>query len=173
MKRFIFSLVLSLTIAAIAFGQGKTFSDENVEYTFDLPEDTWKMVVKPTAGSPNVEYVHKDRLDGHLEIRKVSIKNTEIVSDLIQRDQEQKLQFLVGYVAGKEESFAGAYRGRVFNYEFVKFGKPMSGRFYYLRPSDTSDTVYILRFTGLKDKLRLLRNDTDSIARTFKLKGNS
>lgn len=171
MKRFIFSLFLSLAISVFAFGQGKTFSDENAEYTFELPEPIWKMVVKPSASSPNVEYAYGDRLDGHLEIRKMPIKEGELVSDLVQRDQEQKLQFLVGYVAGKEEPFAGAFRGRVFNYEFVKFGKPMSGRFYYLR-ADNSDTVYVLRFTGLKDKLRVIRNQIDSIARTFKLKAS-
>ncbi len=170
MKRFIFSLSLSLIFATLAFAQSQTFSDVNVEYTFELPEGLWKMVVKPSAGSPNVEYAYGDRLDGHLEIRKLAIRENEVVSDLIQRDQEQKLQFLVGYVAGKEENFAGAFKGRVFNYEFVKFGKPMSGRFYYLKSDDS--TVYVVRFTGLRDKLRLIRNQTDSIARTFKLKAN-
>lgn len=168
MKRFIFSLVLSLAFAVFSFGQSQTFSDANVEYIFELPETTWKMVVKPSASSPNVEYAYGDRLDGHLEIRKLSIKEAEVVSDLVLRDQEQKLQFLPGYVAGKEEPFAGAFRGRVFNYEYVKAGKPMSGRFYYLKADD--NTVYVLRFTGYKDKLRLIRNQTDSIARTFKLK---
>jgi hypothetical protein len=168
MKRFIFSLVLSLAISVFAFGQSQTFSDANAEYTFELPEPVWKMVVKPSASSPNVEYAYGDRLDGHLEVRKLSIKESEVISDLVQRDQEQKLQFLPGYVAGKEEPFAGAYRGRVFNYEYVKAGKPMSGRFYYLKSDE--NTVYVLRFTGYKDKLRLIRNQTDSIARTFKLK---
>ena len=170
MKRFIFSLVLSLMFAVFSFGQSQTFSDTNVEYTFELPETVWKMVVKPSASSPNVEYAYGDRLDGHLEIRKLSIKEGELVSDLVQRDQEQKLQILPGYVAGKEDPFAGALRGRVFNYEYVKAGKPMSGRFYYLKVDE--NTVYVLRFTGLKDKLRVIRNQTDSIARTFKLKAS-
>ncbi len=171
MKRFIFSIALSLIFATFAFAQSQTFSDVNVEYTFEVPEGIWKVVVKPSAGNPNVEYVYGDRLDGHLEIRKLVIRENELVSDLIQRDQEQKLQFLPGFVAGKEEPFAGALRGRVFNYEFVKFGKPMSGRFYYLKADDS--TVFVVRFTGLKDKLRVIRNQTDSIARTFKLKASS
>ena len=58
MKRFIFSLVLTLAFAAFAFGQSQTFSDPNVEYTFDVPETTWKMVVKPSASAPNVEYAY-------------------------------------------------------------------------------------------------------------------
>lgn len=168
MKKLIFTFALSFVFAVCALAQSSTFSDTNVDFTFELPEPIWKMVVKPTAGNPNVEYAYGDRLDGHLEIRKVSIRETELVSELIQRDQEQKLQFLPGYVAGKEEPFAGTFKGRAFNYEFTRFGKPMSGRFYYLKTDDT--TVFVLRFTGLKDKLRLIRNQTDSIARTFKMK---
>lgn len=168
MKKLIFTLALGLALATVNFAQGSTFNDSNVDFTFELPEPIWKMVVKPTAGNPNVEYAYGDRLDGHLEIRKTAIADTELVSDLIQRDQEQKLQFLPGYVAGKEEPFAGGFKGRAFNYEFVRFGKNMGGRFYYLRTDDA--TVYVLRFTGLKDKLRLIRNQTDSIARTFKIK---
>jgi len=168
MKQFILSIALSLFFAVFAFAQGQTFSDTNAEYTFELPEATWKMVIKPTIASPNVEYAYGDRMDGHLEIRKIAIRENEVVSDLIQREQEQKLQFLPGFVAGKEENFAGAFKGRAFNYEFVRAGKNMSGRFYYLKADDS--TVFVLRFTGLRDKLRVIRNQTDSIARTFKLK---
>jgi hypothetical protein len=56
----------------------------------------------------------------------------------------------------------------VFNFEFVKAGKNMSGRFYYLRANET--TVYVLRFTGFRDKLRSIRNQTDQMARSFDLK---
>lgn len=167
-KRFTFSLILTLVFSVFIFAQGQTFSDPNVEYTFDLPEATWKIVSKPTSGSPNVEYAYGDRLDGHFEVRKLTINQGEVISDLIQRDQEQKLQFVPGYVAGKEENFAGALKGRVFNYEYTKSGKNMSGRFYYLRANDAN--VYVIRFTGLRDKLRVIRNQTDSIARTFELK---
>ena len=169
MKRIIFSSLFILTFVFAVFAQNDTFSDPNVEYTFEIPKAVWKKVVPPTAASPNVEYAYGDRLDGHFEIRKLSIGDGEIVSDLIKRDQEQKLQFLPGYVAGKEEVFAGALKGRVFNYEFTKSGKNMSGRFYYLR-RDSSRTVYVIRFTGYRDKLRLIRNETDLIARTFDLK---
>jgi hypothetical protein len=168
MKRFIFSAAFVLVCVVFVFAQGETFSDPHVEYTFELPQAEWKMVVKPSASSPNVEYAHGDRMNGHFEIRKLEIKDGEIISDLIQRDKEQKLQFLPGFVAGKEENFAGNFKGRVFNYEYVRSGKNMSGRFYYLRSDDL--TVYVVRFTGLRDKLRLLRNQTDSIARTFDIK---
>jgi hypothetical protein len=44
----------------------------------------------------------------------------------------------------------------------------MSGRFYFLATGP--DSFYVLRFTGLTDSLRTIRNQTDSIARTFELK---
>lgn len=174
MKRYnfspVFSAVFALVLAAAAFAQGTTFSDKNVEYTFDLPEPTWKMTVKPSEASPSVEYVYGDRLDGHLEIRKITVNPNEMMSDIIIREQDQKLQFKPGYIAGKEENFSGNYGGKVANYEFVQSGKNMSGRSYFLKTDNT--TVYILRFTGLRDQLRGIRNQIDSIARTFKVKNS-
>jgi hypothetical protein len=172
MKRYnfapLFVVVLTLTLALTAFAQGSNFNDKNVEYTFYLPEAIWKMTVRPTASSPNVEYVYGDRLDGHLEIRKMSVKSDEMLSDIILRDQEEKLQFKPGFVAGKEENFAGMLKGRVSNHEYVQSGRNMSGRFYYLKADAT--TVYVLRFTGMRDQLRTIRTQVDSIARTFKVK---
>ncbi len=161
------ALALTFVFASAAFAQSETFADANAGYTFILPDVKWKMTVKPSATSPNVEYVYGDRSDGHLEVRRLSTQNATVTTDIV-RDEEQKLQFLPGYVTGKDENFAGKVRGVVFNYEFVRAGKPMSGRFYFLRATDTS--IYVLRFTGLKDSLRSIRNQTDSIARTFSVK---
>lgn len=165
--KFLFSIACGLLFSVSIFAQSQTFSDPNVSYTFDLPEAAWKMTLKPSNISPNVEYVYGDRSDGHLEIRKLNIKSGEMLSETID-GEEQKLQFLGGYVAGKEEDFKGALAGKVFNYEYVRSGRNMSGRFYFLKANDT--TVYLLRFTAERDKLRSIRNQTDSIARTFKVK---
>ena len=54
------------------------------------------------------------------------------------------------------------------SYEYVRGGKTMLGRIYYL--TGDNRTIYALRFTGLRDKLSRIRNQTDLIARTFKLK---
>ena len=165
--RFFVLAAFTFVMVASAFAQSSTFSDANVEYTFELPEPAWKMTVKPSTTSPNVEYVFNDRRDGHLEVRKLAVVKTATLADVI-HDEEEKLQFLPGYVAGKEENFAGNYRGTVFNYEFVRAGRPMSGRFYFLKSADNA--IYVLRFTGERDKLKSIRNQTDSIARTFKVK---
>lgn len=156
-----------LVSAASLFAQKESFGDPSVEYGFDIPDARWKMTVKPSVASPNVEYVFIERNEGHLEVRKLSAAKNSILSDVM-RDEEQKLQFLPGYVSGKEENFGGVLQGSVFNFEFVRAGRPMSGRFYFLKVSD--GTVYLLRFTGFRDKLRTIRNQTDSIARSFAIK---
>jgi hypothetical protein len=170
MRRSLLSLAFATAAVFVLGGTvlaQSEFNDVNVEYTFSLPSDNWKMTVKPSRMSPNVEYVYNYRKEGHLEIRKITIDPNTLFGDLI-RDEEQKLQFVPGYVAGREENFKGLLEGRVFNYEFVRSGRNMSGRFYFLRAS--GDTVYVLRFTGEKSNLRSIRNETDLIARTFKVK---
>ncbi len=165
--KLLLSVAAALLFALSAFAQTDTFSDANVEYSFNLPEATWKQTVKPSTTSPNVEYVYGDRTNGHLEVRKIPVKAGDLLADTI-KNEEQRLQFQPGFVAGKEEEFKGSFDGKVFNYEFVRSGRNMSGRFYFLKADDK--TVYVLRFTGERDKLRSVRNQTDSIARTFSLK---
>ena len=159
--------VLCITAPMAASAQTQLFSDPNVGYSFALPENGWKMTVKPSGTSPNVEYVYNDRLEGHFEVRKLTVAAGAFMPDII-RDEEQKLQFLQSYVPLREEQFAGSLKGNVFNFEFVRAGRIMSGRFYFLRAND--NTVYVLRFTGERDRLRSIRNQTDSIARTFAVK---
>ena len=71
-------------------------------------------------------------------------------------------------MAGHTDSFNGRLDGVTMSYEFVRTGKPMIGRTYYLQVDNR--TIYSLRFTGLRDKLSRIRNQTDLIARTFKMK---
>ena len=165
----LFTIALALTFAAAAFAQDQKFIDPNVDYSFDIPDAKWKQTVKPSATSPNVEYVYGDRSQGHLEVRKLTVAKDAQFTDLI-RDEEQKQQFRHGFVAGKQENFTGHVPGRIFNFEYVASGRNMSGRFYFLRANPT--TVYVLRFSGPDNALRSIQNQTDSIARTFAVKQN-
>ena len=63
-----------------------------------------------------------------------------------------------------------AHQGAIDAEELRKiiFNDPMMGRIYYLQLDNR--TMYTLRFTGLRDKLTRIRNQTDFIARTFRLK---
>jgi hypothetical protein len=166
MKRV--SLILLLLVLAAQFASAqRNYTHEKVEYTFDLPSATWRSILEPDATHEYPEFVYGDKLDGYLTIRKELVESGTTPSQVAERDT-QRLGFLPGFVQGKEEPFNGRLDGITVSYEYVNAGKPMIGRNYYLQAD--SRTIYVLRFTGLRDKLSRIRNQTDVIARTFKLK---
>jgi hypothetical protein len=67
--------------------------------------------------------------------------------------------------------FKGQLSGTVFSYEYVSGGRPMFGNIYYLQIDKW--TFYSLRFTASLNKLPILRDEMDFIARSFRLKQNS
>jgi len=146
----------------------QTYTHEKVDYTFELPSATWRSILEPDAAHDHPEFIYGDRLDGYLTIRKEIVEAGITPSEVARRDQDLKLRYLPGFVEGKEEPFNGRLDGVTISYEFVRTGKPMLGRTYYVQADNR--TIYALRFTGLKDKLSRIRNQTDLIARTFKLK---
>lgn len=169
MRRLRIVLLLSLMLVLTASAAtAQTFTNEKLEYMFDLPSATWRVTTEPDSIHQHLEFIYGDRNDGHLRIRKEIVDAGTSASNLAQRDQDQKLRFMTGYVDGKEEKFAGQLSGVVLSYEYTSGGKAMAGRTYYLQADNR--TIYTLRFTGLRDKLRVIRNQTDIIARTFRLK---
>jgi hypothetical protein len=167
MLRTTIGLLLVLSSVSIAAAQ-VTYSSDKVEYTLELPSTAWRLITEPDATHEHAEFVFGDRLQGYLQIRKELVDAGTTASDLARRDQDLKLRFLPGFVEGKEEKFAGRLNGVVASYEFVRTGKTMLGRIYYLQAD--SRTIYALRFSGLRDQLARIRNQTDIIARSFKLK---
>ena len=168
MKR---TLLLSLAVLALMISvvsAQQTYSNDKVEYTFEIPSPTWRAILEPDAAHPHPEFVYGDRLDGYLTIRKEVVDQGTTPAELARRDQDLTLRFLPGFVEGKQENFNGRLDGVTISYEFVRTGKPMLGRVYYLQADNR--TIYALRFTGLRDKLMRIRNQTDLVARTFKLK---
>lgn len=160
---FFFFPALVLLFAAGISAQTRTFSDAAAEYTFEIPDERWKVITPmPT------NLVFGTAKEGDFEVRKLSVAATKPIAEVM-KTEEQKLQFQQGFVAGKDENFSGALRGAIYNYEFVRSGRPMAGRFYYLR---NGDTIYVLRFTAYTNNLRSLRTQTDIIARTFQIKKN-
>lgn len=166
-RRVLFTVCLIGLLSLTAFGQ-QQYTHDRVEYTFELPSATWRAILEPDAARDHPEFVYGDRLDGYLTIRKEIVEAGTTASEVARRDQDLKLRFLPGFVEGKEDTFNGRLDGVTISYEFTRTGKVMLGRTYYLQVDNR--TVYALRFTGLKDKLARIRNQTDLIARTFKLK---
>jgi hypothetical protein len=165
---FGFVILAAVSSPAVAFAQAHSYTSPKVDYVVDFPSTVWRLVDEPDEMHQHAEFVYGDRNDGYLRIRKEKMEDGLTVREFARRDQEQKVQFLPGYVDGKEENFPGRMNGVTMSYEFTQGGKLMAGRTYYLQADD--HTVYALRFTGMRDKLARIRNQTDQIARTFKLK---
>lgn len=164
------ALLVLMVIAAtcsLAVAQ-RTFTTDSVEYSLDLPSEEWRAISEPDAAHDHAEFVFGDRLDGYLRIRKEVVDAGMTPSDLARRDLDQKLRFLPGFVEGKQERFSGRLNGVTVSYEFIKTAKPMMGRTYYLQADNR--TIYALRFSGLRDKLGRIRNHTDFISRSFRIK---
>lgn len=162
-----FAFVLIAGAVSVVQSQ-QVYTTEQADYVLELPSATWRSISEADANVENAEFVYGDRLDGYLRIRKEVVDAGTSVSDLSRRDLDQKLRFLPGFVEGKEEKFSGRLNGVMITYEFIRTGKPMMGRIYYLQADNR--TIYALRFTGLKDKLARIRNQTDLISRSFRLK---
>ncbi len=160
---------VSLTLLAVTFATAQVqYTNDNVDYTLELPSQSWRLISNPDEAHEHAEFVYGDRLQGYLRIRKEVIDAGMSPSDVARRDLEQKLRFTPGFVEGREEKFSGRLSGVTSSYEYTQTGKPMLGRTYYLLADNR--TVYSLRFTGLRDQLSRIRNQTDMIARSFKLK---
>lgn len=151
-----------------ASAQEHSYSSAKVNYVVDFPSATWRLIDEPDEIHLHAEFVYGDRNDGYLRIRKEALEEGLTIDEFARRDQDQKERFRPGYVDGKTDKFAGRLSGVTTSYEFTQAGKPMAGRSYYLQGG--SGTVYVLRFTGMRDKLLRIRNQTDLIARSLRLK---
>jgi len=162
-------LISSLMLMTCSLaGAQELFTNDNIPYSLELPSASWRAISEPDAAHEHLEFVNGERLDGFLQIRKEIVDSGMTAADVARRDRDQKFRFFPGFVEGREEKFSGRLNGVVVSYEYIKTGKTMLGRVYYLLADNR--TVYALRFTGLRDKLTRIRNQTDLIARSFKLK---
>jgi hypothetical protein len=161
-------VLIVLGASAVAVSAQETLVSDQGEYSIELPSGQWRSISEPETARERAEFVYGDRMDGFLQIRKEIVDAGTSPADVALRDQDQKLRYIPGFVGGKQEPFSGRLSGVTASYEFTKAGKPMMGRIYYLQADNR--TIYALRFTGLRDKLARIRNQTDLIARSFKLK---
>ena len=171
MRVILVALLLIIPLSTNADAQTQTFTREGVEYVLDLPSRSWRTVSRVDVHE-HLEFVNGDDYsNGYLRLRKRLVTSDTTSQDLFSEDEKWELQKLPGYVVcsgGKGTEFNGKLKGTVFSYEFVNQGRNMDGRIYYLRLD--SHTFYILHFTVASEKLPSLRNQMDSIARSFHLK---
>jgi hypothetical protein len=169
MKYLIACLVVTfVALSCTPAAAQESYTSEQSDYTLELPSNLWRAISEPDAAHEHAEFVYGDRLNGYLQIRKEVVDANTTPSDIARRDRDQKFRFHPGFVEGKEEPFSGRLKGVTVAYEFIKTGKPMMGRIYYLQADNR--TIFALRFTGLRDQFARIRSQTDYIARSFKLK---
>jgi len=163
-------IVLFLLVTTLgANAQTWTFAKDDVAYTLELPSSSWHAVPRLDTHD-HLDFMYADdSLNGYLRLgKRFVIAGTE-PADLIREDEKRELHFLPGYVAcGKGESFTANLKGANFAYEFIRDGTAMYGRIYYLQVD--SRTFYVLHFTVAANRLGNLRQEMDSIARSFRLK---
>jgi len=154
-----------------AHTQKRTFTIEELEYALELPSPEWQSLSRLDVHH-HFEFVYgNDSANGYLQIRKILVDGETTASELFERDEKREFQKLAGYVVCRGTEFKGQLSGIVFWYEYVSGGRPMFGKVYYLQIDKL--TFYSLRFTGSRDKLPILRDQMDFIARSFHLKRDS
>ena len=171
MRVILVALLVIIPWSTNASAQTQTFTREGVEYVLDLPSSSWRAVSRVDVHE-HLEFVDGDDYsNGYLRLRKKLVTPATTSEHLFSEAEKWELQKLPGYVVcsgGKGTEFSGHLNGTVFSYEFVNKGKNMDGRIDYLRLD--SRTFYILHFTVASEKLQSLRDQMDSIARSFRLK---
>ena len=164
-------LLIIIPLSIHANAQTQTFTREGIDYVLDLPSSSWRAVSRIDIHD-HLEFVNGDDYsNGYLRLRKKLVTPHTTSEDLFNEAEKWELQKLAGYVVcsgGKGTEFSGKLKGTVFSYEFVNQGKNMDGRIYYVRLD--SRTFYILHFTVASEKLPSLRDQMDSIARSFRMK---
>lgn len=166
---FFLLAALGFSVApTVVSAQDQTYSSGKGDYIIDLPSATWRLVDEPDDVHQHTEFIYGDRNDGYLRIRKETLEQGLTIRGFADRDQDQRTRFLPGFVNGKVDSFTGRMSGVTVSYEYTNAGKSMSGRTYYLQGEN--NVVYVLRFTGLREKLLRIRNQTDAIARSLRAK---
>jgi len=160
-----------LFIFSVTVRAQEVFEEPDGKYTVTLPAGWLAVVNQDSLGRKDVNIVFRIRENGALKVRRVEgVDSNQEVMDYAKQDEQAVVQFLPGYDRTSLEKFAlaGGKTGTLLAYDYKNStGQPFAGRNYYVR---AGDSMYILRFTGRKTTLPSLRNQTDAIARSFKVK---
>ena len=168
-RNFSTRLVLILGLAPFTVAaQTQTHTVGTGAYLLDLPSAQWRAITVRGANYPRDFRFSEDKGVVHLRIRREIVNEDVSTSDVAERQRRLDRSSRLGYVTGTVESFKGAFSGTKYSYEYVTAGKPMGTVVYYLRV--TKRAIYRIEFTGPPKMLLDLADQTDSMARSFRLK---
>ncbi|HKO59781.1 MAG TPA: hypothetical protein VJV03_01360 [Pyrinomonadaceae bacterium] len=164
---------LTLVLVVLLFpsamrAQTRTFTSQNRDYALAFPSTNWRAITVSGVAHDSTEFMYGDQGLVQMRIRRELVDVGVLPSDLVLRQQRSDRVLLRGYVKGAEESFDGRLSGVKYRYEYVNAGRPLAGLIYYLQADDR--TIYRIEFSGSLNDLRELGHETDSIARSFRLK---
>ena len=161
-------VLVLLLLPSVVRNQTPPLTYKNRDYALDLPSAKWRAIPVSGIAHDRTEFRYGERSPVHLRIRRELVDANVSPADLIQRQQRLDRVFLRGYVKGKDEIFVGRLSGAKYPYEYVRTGKPMLSLIYYLEADNR--IIYRLEFTGTPDKLRNISDQTEFIARSFRLR---
>lgn len=171
-----FTILLTSILMAGLFvpatsSQTQTFTNKNVDYVIEFPSAKWRALRSSgiVPARTRKEFIYADGNNVRLLVRRKIVDADVTPSDMVRRRQQWD-RSLAGYVLVKEEDFDGRLSGARFSYEYSKGGKIVSAIIYYLEADNR--TIYSLLFTGPRDDLQSLGDQTDSIARSFRMKNS-
>jgi hypothetical protein len=165
-------IISAIVVFAILFpstfnGQTRTYTAKNRDYVLTLPSAEWRAINVPGIANDNTEFRYENDGTVHLRIRRELVDADLTVTDLIHRQQIFDRSSLPGYVKEKVETGAGRLSGARYAYEYVANGKRIARVTYYLEANNR--IVYRLEFAGSPELLRAISEQTDFIARSFRL----
>lgn len=171
-RNFVTGLVLILTALLSPFtvaGQTQRYTVATGQYVLEVPSAQWRPITVSGANYPRDFRFSDERGVVRLRIRRELVKNDDVsTTDLAERQRRLDRSARIGYVTGTIESYKGSLSGTKYSYEYVSAGKPMAAVIYYLRV--TKRAIYRIEFIGLREMLLDLADQTESIARSFRLK---
>jgi hypothetical protein len=162
-------LVAAVVLAATLSVSMPTRAQEASGYEpLTLPSE-WKEFREKNGDVEKVEYIYRDRSDGLLRIKRVTLAADDSIDTVADRELNGSLRYFPDYLFGKKEAFGGGnHAGFFVEFNYTRAKKSFMGRNYYLKGANS--TVWVLQFSGNREVLRQMRNVTDQMARGFKEK---
>jgi hypothetical protein len=161
-------LIVGFSMTANAQSEPLEFDDPDGFFRVSLPPGWVPITNTDPSGKQQLELiVFRVRENGALKIRRVTVDKSVDTTEFAKKDENERLRFLLAYDPVSVEKFAANGPATLVSYNFNNAaGQKMTGRNYYVRANET--TVFILNFTGGRNTLGVIRNQTDFIARSLK-----
>jgi hypothetical protein len=159
-------LFLAIAFVATALAQSEQeFSDPSGRFKITLLSEWRPVSYSDAVGRQKVEFVYRDRSEGLLKITKESL-GSRTLAEVVHEEEENLRLYRPGFeLAGKEAFGGGVLRGMRLSFHYVEGGRRMAATYYFLQDGNS---VWVLRFSGRRGSLDVIRNITDQMARSFR-----